>query len=188
VNGSVVTAVHERPYYSLIADGVHVHPYAVNIAYETHPSGLVLVTDAMAAMGLPARGGSETLKLGDMDVAIFAGRADGGRFEGAHCVLAADHRRLAGAIVPLDQCARNLLAFTRCALTEAVASVTAHPAEVLRLGGTVGSLERGAWADICVIDDGFNVLQTWLGGCLVHSVAWGEGEGEEAEAAAATVG
>ena len=30
---------HGRPYYSLIADGVHVHPYAVAVAYETHPEG-----------------------------------------------------------------------------------------------------------------------------------------------------
>jgi N-acetylglucosamine-6-phosphate deacetylase len=179
VNGAFVTAVHERPYYGLIVDGVHVHPYAVNIAYETHPRGLVLVTDAMAAMGLPAGGAdrAKTTRIGSQEVAIFAGRVDGGRFEGPHCVLADDHRTLAGAIVPLDQCVRNLLAFTRCPLAEAIACVTTHPAEVLRLGGTVGSLERGAWADICVVDDAFNVLQTWLGGALVYTVGESGGGG-----------
>ena len=44
---------HGRPFYSLIVDGVHAHPYAVALAYETHPAGLILVTDAMQAMGLP---------------------------------------------------------------------------------------------------------------------------------------
>lgn len=34
-----------RPYWSVIADGVHVHPLALNFAYSSHPDGCVLVTD-----------------------------------------------------------------------------------------------------------------------------------------------
>jgi N-acetylglucosamine-6-phosphate deacetylase len=44
---------HGRPFYSIIVDGVHVHPYAVCTALRTHPAGIILVTDAMKAMGLP---------------------------------------------------------------------------------------------------------------------------------------
>lgn len=44
---------HGRPFYSIIVDGVHCHPYAVCTAMRTHPAGLILVTDAMKAMGLP---------------------------------------------------------------------------------------------------------------------------------------
>ena len=44
---------HGRPYYSIIVDCVHCHPYAVCTAMRTHPGGLILVTDAMKAMGLP---------------------------------------------------------------------------------------------------------------------------------------
>jgi N-acetylglucosamine-6-phosphate deacetylase len=39
-------------FYSLIVDNVHTHPASVKIAYRAHPRGVVLVTDAMQAMGL----------------------------------------------------------------------------------------------------------------------------------------
>jgi len=166
INGAVVTAVHERPYYGLIVDGVHNHPYSVNIAYETHPSGLILVTDAMAALGLPL--GKHF--LGEQEIEIFRGEK-GGNYEGLHAALADNHNTLAGAIVPLDECVRNLLAFTQCPITHAIAAVTKHPSEMLRLNGIIGGLEVGCWADICVIDDSFHVLQTWLSGTLVYSSA-----------------
>ena len=35
----------KRPFFSIIADGVHVHPQAVAMAYNAHPSGCVLVSD-----------------------------------------------------------------------------------------------------------------------------------------------
>ncbi|KAG0005553.1 putative N-acetylglucosamine-6-phosphate deacetylase [Entomortierella chlamydospora] len=41
-----------RPYYGLICDGIHVHPNSIKIAYDSHPKGAILVTDAMSAMGL----------------------------------------------------------------------------------------------------------------------------------------
>ncbi|KAF9584028.1 hypothetical protein BGW38_007820 [Lunasporangiospora selenospora] len=53
-----------RPYYGLICDGIHVHPNSVKIAYDSHPEGVILVTDAMSAMGLP----TGTYQLGNMDV------------------------------------------------------------------------------------------------------------------------
>lgn len=34
-----------RPYWSIITDGIHCHPQAVNFAYKAHPDGCVLVTD-----------------------------------------------------------------------------------------------------------------------------------------------
>lgn len=42
-----------RPYFGIIADGIHLHPTAVKIASNLHPDGLILVTDAMHMLGLP---------------------------------------------------------------------------------------------------------------------------------------
>jgi N-acetylglucosamine-6-phosphate deacetylase len=42
-----------RPYFGIIADGIHLHPTAVKIASNLHPEGLILVTDAMHMLGLP---------------------------------------------------------------------------------------------------------------------------------------
>jgi N-acetylglucosamine-6-phosphate deacetylase len=45
--------VTSRPYFGLIADGIHLHPATVKIAWHAHPAGLILVTDAMHMVGLP---------------------------------------------------------------------------------------------------------------------------------------
>lgn len=42
-----------RPYYGLIADGIHIHPTSIRVAWNSHPQGLILVTDAVMLMGCP---------------------------------------------------------------------------------------------------------------------------------------
>jgi N-acetylglucosamine-6-phosphate deacetylase len=42
-----------RPFFGIIADGVHLHPTTVKIAFNAHPDGFILVTDAMHLLGLP---------------------------------------------------------------------------------------------------------------------------------------
>ncbi|KAK3342397.1 hypothetical protein B0H65DRAFT_218128 [Neurospora tetraspora] len=40
-------------YYGVIADGIHLHPCTVSLAYNLHPQGFILVTDAMHLSGMP---------------------------------------------------------------------------------------------------------------------------------------
>lgn len=42
-----------RPYFGVISDGIHLHPTTVKIAFNAHPDGFILVTDAMHLVGLP---------------------------------------------------------------------------------------------------------------------------------------
>lgn len=41
-----------RPYFGIIADGIHLHPTTIKIAFNAHPEGFILVTDAMHLVGL----------------------------------------------------------------------------------------------------------------------------------------
>jgi N-acetylglucosamine-6-phosphate deacetylase len=42
-----------RSYYGISCYWIHIHPSCVTLAYRSYPGGAVLVTDAMAQMGLP---------------------------------------------------------------------------------------------------------------------------------------
>jgi N-acetylglucosamine-6-phosphate deacetylase len=42
----------ERPFFGIIADDIHVAPNMVRVAYNAHPAGCILVTDAMAMVGM----------------------------------------------------------------------------------------------------------------------------------------
>ena len=43
----------QKPYFGIIADGIHLHPTSIKIAWNAHPDGLILVTDAMGLAGMP---------------------------------------------------------------------------------------------------------------------------------------
>lgn len=137
-----------RPVAGLIADGVHVHPAMVRIAWACRgPGGIALVTDATAAMGAAGAtfplGGSTILRDGDVV------RTEGGD--------------LAGSVLPLDRAARNLVAFTGCSPAEALGASSATPAAVLGEARR-GRIERGARADLVLLTPALEVVATVVGG------------------------
>lgn len=70
---------------------MHTHNAALRIAYRTHPNGLVLVTDAISALGL-----SEGKHfIGQMAVEIF----------GNQCFIAGT-KTLCGSISQLNECVK----------------------------------------------------------------------------------
>jgi len=156
-----------RPFYSLIADGIHVHPTAVSLAHRAHPAGCVLVTDAMSAMGL----GDGIHSLGNMSVNI----------EGARATLA-NTDVLAGSVATMERCVKNFKEFAGCDAGEALLCGTLHPArvlgrdvartrrrkEVVVVEPPVGVLEVGAAADLILVNDELDVLGTWVGGRLAY--------------------
>ncbi|KAI9292532.1 Metallo-dependent hydrolase [Neoconidiobolus thromboides FSU 785] len=154
--GLLGSSAVERPYYGIICDGIHVHPNSIKIAYYSHPKGAVLVTDAMAAMGLP----EGNYILGNMNVEVNS--------EG---VYIAGTKTLAGSVIKMDDCVRNFQKFTGCSIVEAIEAATLHPAEAMKITDKKGSLNFGCDADILFLNDKLEIQRVFVNGeeANIHS-------------------
>ena len=145
--------VDERVTVGLIADGVHVHPSLVKAVWQVAGDNrLNLVTDAMAGMGMPPG----AYRLGDFEVEVTDDT----------CRL--DDGTLAGCILPLDACLRNLMAYTGCDPGDALRAVTSTPAGLLGMGGRKGLIAAGYDADLVLLDEDFQVVATIAGGQITY--------------------
>lgn len=152
----------ERPYFGIISDGIHLHPTTVKIAWNAHPEGFILVTDAMKTVGLPDgvydwTNGDRWVKKGPLLTR-----------EGTD--------KIAGSSATLIECVSNFWSWSHATIPEVLKSVTATPAEMLGLHKVKGTLNADADADLLVLDaqedaNGvrrLTVEQVWKFGMLVH--------------------
>jgi N-acetylglucosamine-6-phosphate deacetylase len=150
---------HPSMICGLIVDGVHVDPLMVALAWQQLGDRLMLVTDAVAALGLRRDDGHD-------------GRAFAGNIGDTGVIVDRDSVRtangvLAGSILAMDNALRNLIAFTGCTLTEAVQAASATPAALL--GRTdLGTLRPGAAGDVVLLDEQARVVATVVGGTIAH--------------------
>ncbi len=142
-----VALTDERVRVGAIADGLHLHPAAVALAARALGERLCLVTDAVAALGMPAG----RVPLGTLEA--FA-TPDGVRLADG---------TLAGSDLSLDRAVRNLMAFAGVSLSAAVSAVTASPAALLGLDDR-GVIRPGAVGDLVLLDPSGRVVATVIGG------------------------
>ncbi|CAL8265785.1 unnamed protein product [Gadus morhua 'NCC'] len=139
-------------FYGMIADGIHTNPAALRIAHRAHPAGLVLVTDAIMAMGLPP--GRHT--LGQQVIEI----------QGLHAYVAGT-TTLSGSIATMDMCVRHFQQASGCSVPEALEAASLHPAQLLGISHQKGSLEYGCDADLVLMDDQMVLEATYISGVEV---------------------
>lgn len=141
------------PPAGIIADGIHVHPAMLRLAYAARgTTGLTLVSDAMAAAGL----GPGNYTLGDQQVTVDergARLADG---------------TLAGSAILMDEAIRNMVNFGICSLAEAAIIASLTPARVLGVADQKGQLVAGYDADLVVLDADLKVYLTIVAGEVVY--------------------
>ncbi|XP_011146809.3 N-acetylglucosamine-6-phosphate deacetylase isoform X1 [Harpegnathos saltator] len=141
-------------HFGIISDGIHTHPAALRIAHRTHPEGLVLVTDAISALGLE----EGIHQLGQLEIEIRKGSA-----------YIAGTDILCGSITEMSKCVRNFREATGCTVVEALEAATLHPAKALGIDSYKGVLNFGADADFILLDDKLKLLSTWISGeCVQH--------------------
>ncbi|MCF2529950.1 N-acetylglucosamine-6-phosphate deacetylase [Yinghuangia soli] len=150
VVGAALTDPRLTP--GLIADLHHVVPAVCSLVLRIAGSRTALVTDAMAAAGMPPG----HYRLGDVEVTLTEGdvprNPDG---------------TIAGSALTMDQAVRNLTALGHD-FAEVVTCGSTVPADALGRKD-LGRIDAGALADLVWWDDELNVRRTWVAGAAAYT-------------------
>lgn len=147
----------------LIADGRHVSPTLLRLAYQAKGAdGITLVTDATAGAGLPE---GSAYALGELACVVRDGAG-----------LTAGGEALAGSVIRMIDAVRRMVREVGAPLPEAVRMATWNPARALgrdrrRGGGNPlwGSLRAGAPADLVLLSRELEVEATYVAGKRVFT-------------------
>src|SRR6266851_3032378 len=141
----------------VIADGIHLAPEVVRLAVRAKgPERVVLITDAMAAVGRP----DGVYTLGQNKVIV----------RGDVCLLE-DGVTIASCMLTMNFAVRNAQRFAAVPLTDAVRMATLVPAQVCGCADRKGSIETGKDADLDLLHPDFSVAATVLKGEIVYRAA-----------------
>lgn len=148
----LIVAAFEEPHVSLqaIVDQVHLHPAIVRLMHRLKgPEGMVLITDALQAMGL----GDGNYMFGGHHVTVSEGiarLADG---------------TLASSTVTMNEALR-LTEANGISMEDAVRMASTTPAHILGLSRK-GKIEVGYDADLVLMDERYQVQWTMIEGNIV---------------------
>ena len=133
----------------IIVDGVHVDPVVLKLALRLRPhERFNLITDAM-----PCVGADETsFRLQGKTITV----RDGACFD--------DDGTLAGSALDMASAVRNAVRLLGLDLAGASRMASRNPAEFLGLDHELGRIARGYFADLVLLDDDLQVLDTWIHG------------------------
>ena len=137
----------------LICDGYHVHPAMGRVAINAKGvHGVMAITDGTAGCGLSP---GSTARLGGQSI----------RVSDAAAVL--DDGTLAGSTLTMDRAFRNIVTLFEASITDAAIMCATTPARALGLTG-FGVIAEGNVADLVVMDRGFRVMRTFVGGDEIY--------------------
>ena len=151
-----------RIWYGIIADGVHAHPAAIRIAYKTNFENLVLVTDAILAMGFK----DGRYRFGQQEIEVRGDKA-----------YVADTDTLTGSVATMQSSITKFIKFSRCSTVEALEAASLHPAQAMGIEKKKGTLEYESDADFVILSpEDLSIQSTWIGGECVFDLNMTTGE------------
>jgi len=148
---------------SFIVDGHHLPPDVVKCMIRCKsPARSILVTDAIAATGLPP--GRHL--LGEAEVEVSAERR----------VSLVGTPYLAGSVLEMHDAVAKTVQYADVTLDEALEMASANPARLLGLDGEYGSIETGRIANLALFrwnagETAIEIAATILGGEVIWSAA-----------------
>ena len=133
----------------VVADGSHLHDTVIRLAARAAGRGnLVLITDAMAAAGMP----DGAYRLGSLDVTVTGGVA---RLASAEPGGAPGS--IAGSTATMDAVVRHAISAAGLDVADVAAAAATTPARRLGLAAETGALRPGLAADLVLLDDTFRL-------------------------------
>ncbi|XPP91814.1 N-acetylglucosamine-6-phosphate deacetylase [Photobacterium leiognathi subsp. mandapamensis] len=133
----------------LIADGIHVHPVMMQLAYRMKGyQQLALITDCMRA----GRLSDGKYQLGAQMITVTNGEAR------------TDDGSLAGSTCSLDQALRNMIMLAGVPEWEAVQMATSVPAKYVGIDDKLGFIKPGYNASFALLDPQFQIQATLIDG------------------------
>ncbi|RAR02970.1 carbohydrate esterase family 9 protein [Stemphylium lycopersici] len=142
------------PWYTIIADGEHLHPNTVSLLHRSNPKRSIIITDS--------------IELASLEDGAYPGHSQI-PFEqvksGTRATIAGTDT-LIGGCIPMQKSVRNLMDWSGCGIAEAVGTVTENVAAFMNIDGKGGRgiLKESRRADLTVLSEEGEVLQTWIAG------------------------
>ena len=134
-------------YTETICDGYHLPNELIRIAYRCKTADkMLVVSDASVCAGMPS--GTVVHTCG-VDFFVTDGIA-----------MNKERTSFASSTSPLDRMVRHLIFDVKLPVEDVVKMASATPAKLMGCFDRKGSIAVGKDADINIVDDGFNVLQT----------------------------
>ena len=138
----------------VVVDGTHLDDTIVRLAARAAgPGNLVLITDAMAAAGMP----DGDYRLGELEVTVSDGVA---RLAGRAATGATPLGRagsIAGSTATMERVVRHAITAVGLSVTAVADAASTTPARRLGLDRVTGSLRAGLAADIALLDSDFRL-------------------------------
>ena len=153
--GPVVAALAtEGVYAEVIADGFHLNPAIVKLAYlAKRPAHLTLITDSMSA----TRCADGEYAIAGEKVYVVDGKAIN------------EEGNISGSTITLYQAVLNLMKFAGVSYAEALAYATIVPATEVGIDAVTGSIAEGKRADLLLVDaETYDIKAVWQAGQSVQ--------------------
>lgn len=138
----------DEMFCEVIADGIHVHPKMLELAYKIKTSEkLALVSDSVKMAGL----GDGVYEMWNEKITVENGKTCNERGS------------IAGSVITLQDALRQMLA-VGISLDEVCRMASLIPARILKIADAYGSLQDSKREDFIELDADRNVLKTVVGG------------------------
>lgn len=143
--GPIAAAWENGATVELIADGIHIHPAMVRLAFSLFGDDrVVLISDSMMAAGLP----DGDYELGGQAVTV----------NGSKAVLTDEPQTIAGSVTNLMNCMRTAVLSMQIPLESAVKAAACNPARVIGVSDSYGNLNPGCYGNILLINDRLEII------------------------------